>query len=196
MNNLRTTIRKQIRHKRKSLSARDQTNAAHHIGKQLEHFPPLLTAKHVALYLSTDGELDTRSIIEYCWQTGKNVYLPVLHPFSQGHLLFLNYTPETQMVENKYHISEPKLTLPAVIPMAQLDIIFTPLVAFDEHGQRLGMGGGYYDRSLEHWYKTGEGAVPVGLAHDCQQVELLPSEQWDIPLPYVITPHKIWRWEI
>ena len=67
-----------------------------------------------------------------------------------------------------------------------------PLVAFDEYGQRLGMGGGFYDRTLQNWqhYKT----QPVGYAHDCQLVEKLPVEEWDIPLPAVVTPSKVWEW--
>lgn len=67
-----------------------------------------------------------------------------------------------------------------------------PLVAFDEYGQRLGMGGGFYDRTLQNWqhYKM----QPVGYAHDCQLVEKLPVEEWDIPLPAVVTPSKVWEW--
>jgi len=58
------------------------------------------------------------------------------------------------------------------------------------------MGGGYYDRTLSKWFETGKGALPVGLAHDCQQVERLPTESWDIPLPKIVTPSKTWQWEI
>ncbi len=71
-------------------------------------------------------------------------------------------------------------------------MLVTPLVAFDRAGQRLGMGGGFYDRTLQHW--RDHGFFPVGYAHDCQQVERLPVEEWDIPLPAVITPTQTWRW--
>ncbi len=57
------------------------------------------------------------------------------------------------------------------------------------------MGGGYYDRTLEPWFKTGRGPKPIGLAHDCQQVEKLPVESWDVPLPKIVTPSRIWDWE-
>jgi len=54
------------------------------------------------------------------------------------------------------------------------------------------MGGGFYDRTLQNW--RAHGFLPVGYAHDCQQVESLPVQEWDIPLPAVVTPTKTWRW--
>ena len=77
-----------------------------------------------------------------------------------------------------------------VCPVNQLDIIFTPLVAFDSQGNRMGMGGGYYDRTLAHW-QTNQTPYPIGLAHNCQLVEQLPVQAWDIPLAQIITPDKI-----
>ncbi len=79
-----------------------------------------------------------------------------------------------------------------MLPLSKLDVLITPLVAFDEQGQRLGMGGGFYDRTLQNWRDIG--LQPVGYAHDCQGVERLPVEEWDIPLPAVITPTKVWQW--
>ncbi len=190
----RSKLRKEIRQARNKLSSSDQTLAAQSLLTHIKSLSELHNARHIAIYLSSDGELDTTVIIEYLRQTGKNVCLPVLHPFSKGHLLFIQYDHHTPMVNNKFNIPEPRLDKTQVIPIAQLDIIFTPLVAFDSQGQRLGMGGGYYDRSLAKWYKTGRGAMPIGIAHDCQQVDSIPGESWDIPLPVIITPSKVWRW--
>ncbi len=89
---------------------------------------------------------------------------------------------------NRLKIREPKLDVRDVLPLAELDVLVTPLVAFDVSGQRLGMGGGFYDRTLQNWQQYR--LQPVGYAHDCQQVDSLPSEEWDIPLPAVITPEK------
>lgn len=69
----------------------------------------------------------------------------------------------------------------------QLDVVITPLVAFDITGNRMGMGGGYYDRTLANW-RTDQRPLPIGYAHDCQQVDKLAKQHWDIPLPYIITP--------
>ncbi|WP_375752574.1 5-formyltetrahydrofolate cyclo-ligase [Vibrio sp. HN007] len=191
----RTDIRKSIRSKRQSLSALEQTLAAEEALQKLQSLPEIDAAKRIAIYLSADGEIDTRPIIDYFWQQGKEVTLPVLHPFSKGHLLFLRYSHNTPMCENKFNIQEPVLDQTQIVPVSQLDIVFTPLVAFDSTGNRMGMGGGYYDRTLEKWFKTGKGPTPIGIAHNCQQIDHVPVEPWDIPLPAIITPNKTWRWE-
>ncbi|SHF57268.1 5-formyltetrahydrofolate cyclo-ligase [Vibrio gazogenes] len=191
----RADFRKQIRDRRKQLSDAFQQAASEQMIRQLSHLPELDTSQHIAVYLSTDGELSTHALIEWLWQQGKSVYLPVLHPFSTGQLLFLRYTPETDMVQNRYGIAEPRLNQLLILPTRQLDLIFTPLVGFDASGHRLGMGGGYYDRTLEPWFKSRSGAKPIGLAHSCQFVERLPIESWDVPLPKIVTPDKIWSWE-
>jgi len=155
-------------------------------------YQPVSDASTVALFLSFDGELDTTPLIRALWRAGKSVYLPVLHPFSKGHLLFLRYAENSHLVMNRLKILEPKLDVRDVLPLDKLDVLITPLVAFDEQGQRLGMGGGFYDRTLQNWQQ--HGVRPVGLAHDCQLVTSLPAEEWDIPLPAVVTPSRLWEW--
>ncbi|CAM7934048.1 5-formyltetrahydrofolate cyclo-ligase [Klebsiella michiganensis] len=188
----RQQIRQQIRQRRRALTPEQQTQFALHAADRMMAYPPVLLAQTVAVFLSFDGELDTRPLIDQLWRAGKRVYLPVLHPFSPGNLLFLHYHPSSDLVVNRLNIREPKLDLRDVLPLSQLDVLVTPLVAFDAAGQRLGMGGGFYDRTLQNWRQ--HRLQPVGYAHDCQQVDALPTEQWDIPLPAVITPSKTWLW--
>ncbi len=195
MQHSRQELRKLIRQQRNQLSSDIQYQSSQDLIRQFSSLPDLDNTHHIALYLSTDGELDTQPLIEWLWSQGKSVYLPVLHPFSAGHLLFLHYQNSTPMTHNKYGILEPRLNQTQVKPVRELDLICTPLVAFDSHGHRLGMGGGYYDRTLAHWFRTGEGATPIGLAHDCQHVEQLPTEAWDIPLSTIVTPTCIWHWK-
>lgn len=184
-----------MRKKRNQLPSDTQYLAGLDLIRQFAQLPELLSAQHIALYLTADGEIDTKPLIEWLWQQGKSTYLPVIHPFSKGHLLFLRYQSDTPMLLNQYSIAEPKLDQTQVYPVAKLDLVCTPLVAFDRQGQRLGMGGGYYDRTLAPWFATGQGPKPIGLAHDCQQVEQLPVESWDVPLPKIVTPSRIWDWE-
>ncbi len=195
----RQAIRSRVRQARNALTLEQQRKAGKELVQQVHELSVLKNSQHIALYLSADGELDTSPLIESLWQQGKKVYLPVLHPFSKGHLLFLHYQSDTEMCHNRYGILEPKLKQSAILPSAQLDLIFTPLVAFDEQGQRLGMGGGYYDRTLAPWFHSPKqkrkGAMPIGLAHDCQRVKQLPTESWDVPLPKIVTPSQIWDWE-
>lgn len=187
----RDEIRKAIRQKRRLLTQEQQQDAALKLCKQVLCHPKIEQAQTIALFLSFDGEIDTSPLISQLWTLNKQVCLPVLHPFHRHHLLFLRYTAETVLVKNRFNISEPPLNVNAVIPLSDINIIFTPLVAFDVQGQRLGMGGGFYDRTLENWQQ--KSFYPMGLAHTCQQVEHLPIANWDVPLPEIITPEKIWH---
>ena len=181
---LRNQLRQQIRKTRANLTALQQQQAEDSITQQALALIEERNAQHIALYVSFDGEISTEKLIKTLWAQGKQVYLPVLHPFNPNHLLFLRYLPDTPMLKNKFGIWEPKLNVQSVLPLEELDILFTPLVAFDKQGNRLGMGGGFYDRTLQHWQKYS--FIPVGLAHQCQQVEQLPTEAWDVPLHQIL----------
>ena len=181
---LRNQLRQQIRKTRANLTALQQQQAEDSITQQALAFIEERNAQHIALYVSFDGEISTDKLIKTLWAQDKHVYLPVLHPFNPNHLLFLRYLPDTSMLKNKFGIWEPKLNVQNVLPLDELDILFTPLVAFDKQGNRLGMGGGFYDRTLQHWQKSP--FIPVGLAHQCQQVEQLPTEAWDVPLHQIL----------
>ncbi|XQW85931.1 5-formyltetrahydrofolate cyclo-ligase [Thalassotalea piscium] len=191
-------IRVAIRQRRNLLTTEEQEQASQNLLTQLSSLSVVKQATHIALYLSNDGELDTTDMIHWCWQQGIKTYLPVIHPFSKGHLLFLRYHQNTVMKANCYGILEPKLNVLDIIPVQKLDIILTPLVAFDHLGNRMGMGGGFYDRTLANWYQQYQQnnqakPLPIGIAHDCQKVDYIPTQAWDIPLPQIITPSQRFR---
>lgn len=186
----RQQLRSHIRHLRRSLSAEQQHQASLDLVKQLLPRPEVQQAQHIALYLTNDGELDTSPLIQALWQQGKSLYLPLLHPVVPGYLVFQLYTAATTLKPNQFGIGEPELNCSLLCPVSQLDLIFTPLVAFDAQGQRLGMGGGFYDRTLSQLEHSSEKPALIGLAHDCQQVESVPVEAWDIPLPAICTPSR------
>ena len=181
---LRNQLRQQIRKTRANLTALQQQQAEDSITQQALALIEERNAQHIALYVSFDGEISTDKLIKTLWAQDKHVYLPLLHPFNPNHLLFLRYLPDTPMLKNKFGIWEPKLNVQNVLPLDELDILFTPLVAFDKEGNRLGMGGGFYDRTLQNWQNSS--FIPVGLAHQCQQVEQLPTEAWDVPLHRIL----------
>ncbi|MFB4340389.1 5-formyltetrahydrofolate cyclo-ligase [Pantoea sp. CS_6] len=189
----RQDIRQHVRYLRRALTPEQQHTAAEQLAEHAINFAPVSDAQNVALFLSVDGEINTRPLIAKLWQQNKRVYLPVLHPFSAGHLLFLRYTPETPLSPNKLRIPEPPLDIRHMVTLDELDVMMVPLVAFDRSGQRLGMGGGFYDRTLQNWKQ--HAFLPVGIAHDCQLVDSLPVAAWDIPLPAVLTPSTLWLWE-
>ena len=191
---LRNQIRQDIRATRRNLSNVQQHQDANTLFKRLIAHPKVNTAQHIGITLANDGEIDTLKFIKWCWTNNKQTYLPVVDPIKKGHLIFLKYTHDTEMVLNRYGIDEPKRSAFDSCAISQLDIVFTPLVGFDLQGNRIGMGGGYYDRMLSPWFKEKKGPYPIGLAHDCQQIRTLPIEEWDVPLPEIITPSQHYYW--
>ncbi|RUO28165.1 5-formyltetrahydrofolate cyclo-ligase [Aliidiomarina sedimenti] len=190
----RSSLRERLISQRNALNAAQQQDAASALTRQALALPELQQARRIGLYHSVGGELNTAPLIDSLLEQGKQLALPVLHPFNPGHLLMLDYSKTTPMRPNRFAIPEPVLSCQAVVPLAQIDCLLIPLVGFDPHGNRLGMGGGFYDRTLAPWL---DGKLPgltvFGLAHDCQQVEQLPVASWDVPINGVITPGRIWR---
>ncbi|KEA63460.1 5-formyltetrahydrofolate cyclo-ligase [Marinobacterium lacunae] len=185
----RRTLRQQMRRTRRALSAAQQRAAATNLLRQVRHQLWFLKARHIALYLPNDGEIDPSLLIELCWKMKKRVYLPVLHPIRHNRLWFLPYTRHTAMCKNRFRILEPKLQYHPRRPGWAMDLVMLPLVAFDAAGNRMGMGGGFYDRTFS--YKRAEkgikGARLIGLAHDFQRVGELPVQPWDVPLFGIVT---------
>ncbi|WP_417582380.1 5-formyltetrahydrofolate cyclo-ligase [Nitrincola sp.] len=191
----RKVLRQQIRRQRRALSATEQKRHANQLCRRLKHQLWFRCARNIALYLPNDGEISPEPLIRLCWQLGKAVYLPVLHPIHHNRLWFLPYKPGSPMRLNSYGISEPKLLRTPKTPAWALDLIFLPLVAFDTRGRRLGMGGGYYDRtfSFKLQSKGIRGPKLIGLAHELQKVDCLATESWDVPLAGIATEAGIYR---
>ncbi|MEM5549814.1 5-formyltetrahydrofolate cyclo-ligase [Pseudoalteromonas neustonica] len=198
MSQQRATIRQETRRKRNSLSNNEQKIAASTLKVNFtQHLKLQKTTQnaHIGIYLSNDSELDTSLLIKDLWSKKHTTYLPIIHPFNGTTLYFQRYEENSPMRPNRYGILEPKLNCSQICPLAELDYLLMPLVAFDDHGNRLGMGGGFYDKTLaryekENWQKP----QLIGLAHQCQHVENLPIESWDVPLKFIITPQKIYHW--
>lgn len=191
----RQQLRQRLRLARKSLTDAQQEVASENLLQMIINAKLLHGVRSCAAYLSNDGELNPQQLIQYCWQNKIQPTLPVLHPFTAGNLLFLNYRSDSVMCTNKYGIPEPLCEVQNVVPLRNIDVLFVPLVGFDDKGNRLGMGGGYYDRTLHCLavQKAEQNRLTniIGLAHDCQQVDRLPVQNWDVPLDAIITPTRI-----
>ena len=187
--NTRNQLRKKVRDLRRNLSPEQQKAASHLLLGRIRQRLDFIRAKHIALYLPNDGEIDPQPLIRLCWKLGKTVYLPVLHPVAHNRLWFVPYHSNSEMITNVYGIKEPKLIASQRRNAWALSLVFLPLVAFDPQGNRMGMGGGYYDRTFDFKAKNRglHGPDLIGLAHDLQKVKKLPVENWDIPLRSIIT---------
>ncbi|MGI9327491.1 MAG: 5-formyltetrahydrofolate cyclo-ligase [Pseudomonadales bacterium] len=186
---LRGRLRKQYRSARRALPESQQDA---HATAVVRHFANSKLAQQtgsVGLFVSQDGELPTGKLINHCLADQLTVALPCIGADSR--LSFRAYALGAPLVTGAYGLLEPT-DAASVIALADLQTLFMPLVAYDDQGNRLGMGGGYYDRMLGQLAGE-ERPLLVGLCHQLQHcAQSLPSESWDIPLDAVLTESG-WR---
>lgn len=132
--------------------------------------------------------MDPTRFVELAWQRDKEIYLPVLQKHTR-HMMFAPYGPKTRLKNNRFGIPEPDVPRNKMHAPKALDLVIVPLVAFDDSGNRMGMGGGYYDRSFSFLRFAMEPRHPrlVGAAHELQRVPQLEAQEWDVPLDSVVT---------
>lgn len=130
----------------------------------------------------------TMPLIEALWLDGKSCYLPVLT--DDKSLIFVLFQQGDALIQNQYGIDEPA-NRQQLTPAQRLDMVIMPLIAFDHQGNRLGTGGGYYDRSFA-WkrHATVKKPILIGLGYAAQQVDVIPVEEWDIAMDGVITESR------
>jgi 5-formyltetrahydrofolate cyclo-ligase len=185
-------LRQSIRQKRRAVADAEAASCAESLARHTGNHPLLANSRHIATYLAADGEIDPWPLMNMLWASGKTLYLPVLAPFSRQRLWFARYAAGDRLTANRYGIPEP-VVRELIKPWA-LDLVLTPLVAFDTAGHRIGMGGGYYDRSLaflrnrQHWQKPRR----LGLAYEFQKQVMITPSPWDIPLDGIATEDCIY----
>lgn len=190
-------LRAKVRKQRRSLSHSQQRIASVNLCKQLKQSTLLLKHQHIALYLGNDGELNPELLIKQLWKQKKHVYLPVIHPLYHNRLCFCLVTPNSKFSNNKFGILEPDFKFSKRFPVKSLSLVLMPLVAFDKTGNRMGMGGGFYDRSFAYKADSKHSRPKlIGLAHAFQEQEYLPIEKWDIPLDGVLTDLKFHQFKL
>jgi 5-formyltetrahydrofolate cyclo-ligase len=145
----------------------------------------LHAAKRVAVYAANDGELDPSILVSTLLRAGKTVVLPVMG--KDRRLTWRRWRREP-LTRNRLGIAEPSRYTPRIATRT-LDLVFVPLVAFDDAGHRLGRGGGHYDATFAHADRRPK---LVGLAHEVQHATELPREHWDVRLDAVITERRIY----
>ena len=188
-------LRKAMRLQRGRLSASEQRAAADALCHHIVETELYQSCQHLAVYWAVNGEISVQPLIEDAWKQGKNCYLPLIN---EAQMVFVQYAENTAMAMNRFNIPEP-VDQHNTIDAAALDVVITPLVAFDKSGNRLGMGGGFYDRTFsfingnsnlgEDCFHTPSVAKPklMGVGHACQQVDELQAESWDVPLHVIVT---------
>lgn len=184
--NTKPSLRRTLRQNRRSLTRAQQQQAANRLCHRILRSHWFRRSHSIALYWPTDGEISPLRLLRPALRLGKNIYLPVIR--DRG-LLFRHYKPGDRLQNNRYDIPEPLPRQPA-LTADKLDLILVPLVAFDRHCNRLGMGAGFYDRCFA---LTGNRPWRVGVAHELQKVAQVPTDAWDKPMHAIITDQVIYR---
>ena len=165
---------------RRSMSREQRDKANQIINEKFVHSREFIAAESVACYLPMRDEVDPSRIIERAWRANKRVFCPVMG--NQGNMIYRQLDRDTTLLRNSFGLWEPVDS--ETISPKQLDLVVTPLVAFDKNNNRIGMGGGYFDRCFsflrhrKHWLSP----KLVGVAYACQKVEEIRPNPWDIRL--------------
>lgn len=188
----RQQLRTQLRKTRRALNPSQQRQAARGLYRQLAQNPLFRRARHIALYIPNDGEIDPRLLLRAAQRRGKKTYLPVLSAWPRTKMVFQRVIHGETFRPNRFRIPEPRSNVARQRLVWTLDLILLPLVGFDDVGGRLGMGGGFYDRSLAYQARRKAWQKPVllGLAHECQKVDQLAQASWDVPLQGTVTDKR------
>lgn len=199
--NIKKVLRQRMIARRRALTgAEAQRSAAAAQGALMEDMA-WVHAQQVVLYVAARGEMGTAALLEAAWSAGKQVLLPRCHARHRGHMDFVRCAGMNDLVPGRFGLLEPHPDMPALpwesedphAPHAPHtlfpDLLILPGAAFDVQGNRLGQGGGYYDRALSH--PAMNGATRVGLAYSWQVVKSLPVELWDCPVHGLCTEEGV-----
>jgi 5-formyltetrahydrofolate cyclo-ligase len=186
----RRQLRAGMRAARRAIPARDRALADLQIVSHVRSLPEFRRARSVALFLAFDGEPSLTGVIAAAAARGKRVYAPVL---TAERMHFAELDPHAALTTNFFGILEPDLGRP--IDARALDLVLTPLVAFDDQGVRVGVGRGYYDRCFSFLLNRRQWRRPklIGVAYELQRVGTLPRQAWDVPLAAAVTEAGVRR---
>jgi 5-formyltetrahydrofolate cyclo-ligase len=187
----KATTRRNIRKRREELSGEKQQTISRNIASRILASQVFSNAEHIAIYLPVSGEADPTTLTKHASATCKHFYLPVIATHENS-LLFAPLHSDTCFEPNRFNIPEPVCHPDELLPANQLDLVLMPLVGFDMCGNRLGMGGGFYDRTFAFKKQNRESPpLLIGYAYAFQQIEKLDAESWDVPLDGITTEKNL-----
>lgn len=179
-----TQIRQRMAAQRLAMPTSTVSHCAGRFPLHLPSFSPFEEASSVAAYLAVKNEACPANILEHSRELGKITYLPVI----VGEILrFAPVDNETVFTKGKFGIPIPDIASSELVEACDLDVIVMPLLAFDSQGHRVGMGGGFYDKTLANVSRQTEKPFLLGLGYEWQHVESLKPNPWDVPLHAALT---------
>ena len=182
-------LRQQLRQARRDLVPNQRAAATQATLDRIRKLRRYQRSRCIAMYAGVGGELCPLALADGAIAHGKTVCLPVLHPARRGYLLFCRWTPGDAMQTNRFGIEEPVPTAINIVSTRQLDLVLVPLVGFDAIGNRIGMGGGFYDRSFAFRNRLSIWRRPflLGIGFELQHVDAITRQPWDVRLDAAVT---------
>ncbi|MBB5324709.1 5-formyltetrahydrofolate cyclo-ligase [Anoxybacillus tepidamans] len=178
-------IREQMKARLQQLTTETKRAYDEQIARKLYDLPVWQQAKTVALTVSKSHEVNTKPIIEKAWQEGKTVCVPKCDPKTKT-MTFRAICSFSQLESVYFGLQEPIEAITKKIYPREIDVIIVPGICFSKDGYRIGYGGGYYDRYLQHVSNS-----TISLAYAFQVVDHLPTEPHDISVDMIITNEKV-----
>jgi len=190
-NDPRASLRRQLRERRLAIPAAARIAAAEALPAQVEQIPEYLTARRIGGYWAVQGELPLAGLMAGIQSRGQEWCLPVLG--EDGLLRFARWRHGAAIEPNRFGIPEPRVPVAELIAPAELDLVLMPLVAFDRRGNRLGFGGGWYDRSFAFLRDRAGAGHPllVGVGFAMQEADALQAQAWDVRLDCIATEREL-----
>jgi len=182
----RQAMRNHIIAQRKALTTRQLKTAEHALHKLIKPF--VSEVKTLAAYNAINGEISVDTTITFAQHQGIVTLLPIMRGEA---LVFAPFDSSTRLIKRRFGIMEPDVPDSQCLSASVIDIVLVPLVAFDENCNRMGMGGGFYDRSFAQRRTTAAPPTLMGVAHNLQKVDSVYQEWWDVPLDYIATDHSL-----
>jgi 5-formyltetrahydrofolate cyclo-ligase len=180
---MKDAIRKQVLEVRNKLSDDEVYRLSENIFLNLRENSFFNNSTHVMIYLDFKHEVKTDLIINYCLEHGKKVYVPICIPETHE-LRISRITSLKELQSGHFEIREPVTEYLRLSDSSRIDLVLVPGVAFDSSGNRIGFGAGYYDRFMK---RLQSGAAKVAIAYSFQVVDFVPSDEYDIPVDYIVT---------
>ena len=174
-------IRKRIKAVRNDMDRDDRAQRSKLICRRLSALPEYVNAINICAYISKGNEVDTRLIVERAWADGKHVYVPKVYG---QNMEFIEITDYGELTSGNFGILEP---VSDEFEEIEDGLMFMPGIAFDYSRNRIGFGGGYYDRYLARH----AGLVTVALAYEFQIVDKIDSEPTDIRPHIIVTESEV-----
>lgn len=184
-------LRKSLRSIRRSMTPSEREEKSQQIARNIARYLPFRRCKKLAVYLALPEEVDTSPIIELAKLLQKPIYLPVIDSkvWREQHMMFAPYLPdETPLRKNRFGINEPVVKPGSCIRGIDIEFVFVPVVGFNQRCDRIGMGGGYYDKAFGK--QRFQRSKLIGLAFEAQLADFEPALH-DVPMQAVITEDRV-----